>query len=138
MTKQCADLGQLSRPLDTSAARFLSRFIQGYLKQNGFFGFASYHEVTLKEALVALTTHFPGMADPDKLMTKPHLDRTMTGTDTTESAAPLQDVYEYTIDEHTIYKKIKEEATTSTSFRSPRKCNKMLIISAMRQSLMPS
>jgi hypothetical protein len=108
---ECADLGRLSRPLDTSAARFLSRFMRGYLRQNGFFGFASYLEVTLEEALAALTTHVPGMADPDKLMTKPHSDRTTTGTDTTESTAHLRDAYGYTLDENTIYRKIKEEAT---------------------------
>jgi hypothetical protein len=52
------------------------------------------------------------MADLDKLMTKPHSDRTMTGTDmTTESAAHLRDAYGYTINENTIYRKIKEEAT---------------------------
>jgi hypothetical protein len=31
---KCADLGKLSRPLDTSATKFLSRFMKGYLQQN--------------------------------------------------------------------------------------------------------
>jgi hypothetical protein len=53
---ECANLGELSRPLDTSAARFLSRFMKGYLQQHGFYGFASYLDVTLDEALAALPT----------------------------------------------------------------------------------
>jgi hypothetical protein len=51
-------------------------------------------------------------------MTKPHLDWTMTGTDTTESAAPLQYGYRYTTNEHAIYEKIKEEATLKVATRS--------------------
>jgi hypothetical protein len=107
---ECANLGDLSRPLDTSAARFLSRFMKGYLQQNGFFGFAGYLEVTLDEALAALTAHVPGMADPDRPMTRPYSDRTTNGTETTTTAAPRRDGFGYTADEHTIYKKIKEEA----------------------------
>jgi hypothetical protein len=106
------DLGKLSRPLDTSAALFLSRFMKGYLKQNGFFGTASYLDIELQEALDALAAHVPGMNDPDTPLTLAgNSDSTMMGTKDTNTAAHNRNVYGYTDDENTVYKAIKVEVT---------------------------
>jgi hypothetical protein len=105
-----ADLGKLSRPLDTSAALFLSRFMKGYLKQNGFFGNASYLDIELQEALDALAAHVPGMNDPDTPLTPAgNPNSTTMGTKNTNMAAHKRDVYGYTNDENTVYKTIKVE-----------------------------
>jgi hypothetical protein len=84
--------------------------MKGYLQQNGFFGSAGYLEVTLDEALTALTAHVPGMADPDWSMTRPYSDRMTFGMETMNTAAPQRDGFGYTADENSIYKRIKDEA----------------------------
>jgi hypothetical protein len=104
------DLGKLSCPLDTTAALFLSRFVKGYLKLNGFFRNASYLDIELQEALDALAAHVPGMNDPDKPLTPAENPNSMTmGTKDTNMAANKRDAYRYTNDENTVYKTIKVE-----------------------------
>jgi hypothetical protein len=104
-------LGTLSRPVDTSAAKFLSIFMEGYLMKNGFFGNASYLDVTLQVALDALTAHVPGMMDSVTPLTQANPISMTTGNEAMNEAAKKRDTFGYTVDEYKIYRTIEKEVT---------------------------
>ena len=100
-------MGTLSRPLDTSAALFLKRFMKGYLQNEKFFQY--YLEVDLQVAIDALTAHVPSIKDPDTPLTQAEQTPVTTGNEDTDTAAQ-RNSFGYTPDEDDIYKRIKEDA----------------------------